>query len=284
MKVSNSYPIYNSSLKPQSFKGNRRHVFDLSENGFRRLLYRSTTCFFREDIKWDAYVDMLARKYQNVDKVNVYCAACSAGEEPFSLVMALFKKLGKDGAKKFLPIIASDFDDFILKRPMAGIINPTEEDIMNIDKMLGDDFKKYVNIGNKKEFDPDLNAEVYTGKVSDEVRNSVIFSQGSIQKLIPNINPENSVVMCRNFWDYLPYDELSITIKKLFNQINESSLCVIGEHEQDCRLVPEFLEAGFSRSDVDFCLEKHVVEKPYHSFFHGHIFHFKNNTHEKKVS
>ena len=102
------------AINPQSNIQNPLFTSNKRERGIKEdgTLNRNTTSFFRNDLIWGDFADLLIDKYKNENKVNVYCYACSDGSEPYSVAMLLISRLGLEGAKKFFPIIAVDKDDF----------------------------------------------------------------------------------------------------------------------------------------------------------------------------
>lgn len=184
------------------------------------------------DLDWHKLANILVEKYKNTNKVNIYCYACSEGAEPLSLAMLLIEKLGKEEAQKFFPIIASDIDEEIFKNAQNGIIKLSKWDIDNIKRILGDNYSKYIEFDNNFKKDPNLNDEVCTGRIKSILDGTVIFNGNvDIRKSITNIEKNNSVVLCRNFWPYIPEKDQSQLAKDLFEQLGENSMCVIGSYD-----------------------------------------------------
>jgi chemotaxis methyl-accepting protein methylase len=249
------------NYKPQnipSFAANRRLVFHHTAQNSPILDYRNVSDFFREDLNWDKFTDMLIKKYENVDKVNIYNFACSSGEEPFSLAMMLIRKLGEKKAQKFFPIVASDIDKDILKNPMQGIIKPSVEDTIALKKVLGGDFSKFIEIDNKFEFDQVLNMNVCTGKIKPLLQDKVLFSQADAKANIVNVVPSNSVVLCRNFSSYLCPSDFFKFIGNLRAKLKDNSMCVIGDADYEMRM--ELETPKFKDNNVPYCFEQIVPQ------------------------
>lgn len=227
MKILNQTQInYKSTCKP-GFTSNYREVTDKAGN----RIYCNNTWYYRYDLPWNNFIEKLAEKYKDVDKVHIYDYACSEGAEPFSLAMLLIKKLGEEKAQKFLPIIASDLDEEILKNPKQGIIKPSKSDINAIKKILGDDYSKFIEFDDKFEDNRTLKDELCSGKIKPILKNAVIFKNANVINDIPNIEKENSVVMCRNVWLFFNEKEKLKLAEALSNQLGDSSMCVIGNFD-----------------------------------------------------
>lgn len=240
MKIQNyTYTFCQNSTK-QSFTSNYRNVKTLAGD----QLYMNNTWYFRADILWGKLVDFLADKYKNVDKVNVYNYACSEGAEPFSFAMMLMEKLG-EGAKKFFPIMASDIDKKILKNPKRGKVTISESDIKGFERNIGDNYKKYLDFKNNKfRHSYFLNADVRNGHIKSILKDKVIFEQKDIITDITNIKPDNSVILCRNFWQYLDEDLQSELPCKIYTHLGENSICIVGDFDS-YKTYEDFKMAGF---------------------------------------
>lgn len=256
---------YNRTFTP-SFKANSRPVRD----AMGKLLYLNNSCFFRDDLKWHKLADMLIEKYKDIPKVKIHCAACSEGAEPYSLAMILIEKLGKEKAQKFFPIEASDINEEILRNPKQGIMKLSEDDIKEIRKVLKINPQKYLDIDNKYEYSQELRGIVCTGKIKNILKDTVTFKKASFEDVIPKARSHNSVVMARNFWIYPKESEREHLAKKLFGELGNNSLCVIGELDNLDLENPAYstqkclISAGFKPSDIGYCLTKDSpAEKSY---------------------
>lgn len=259
MIVSNQ--TYNKNSCIVNFSSNNREIYNIV-NGSKILRYRNNSCFFRDDLDWNKLADTLTEKYKNVDKVNVYCFGCSEGAEPFSLAMILMQKLGIK-SKKFFPIMASDIDGEILKNPKKGIITPSESDFFDIRNSLGEDYTKYLQVN--KLFEPNsfLADKVSLGKIKPPLENKIIFKQAEIRSSIPKIKKDNSVILCRNFWNYMKYGDVKATVQELYNHLGQNCICIIGDFDgldiERC-----FKDAGFKSNGNRYWLTK---EKPKEKHF-----------------
>jgi chemotaxis methyl-accepting protein methylase len=238
----------NKNIKT-TFTSNYR---DVTDKLTKKLLYKNNSWFFRSDLEWKSLATELERKYKNVDKVNVHCFACSEGTEPFSLAMMLMEEMGPKKAQKFFPIIASDIDAEILVEPKKGILNVSEDDLVNIKANIGDNYKKYINISENYTFSPKLSYKVCSGTVTPLLRDAVVFKNYDIKSRITDVPKRNTVLLCRNFWSYLdkPYQKNNYAQKKLLENINtkfgsnNNSMIIIGDFDRNCFIEEELVEKG----------------------------------------
>ena len=244
---------HNKDYKP-NFASNWRTVKD----EFGKVRYKNNTEFFRIDLNWNKFTDMLIEKYKHTDKVNIYNYACSEGAEPFSLAMLLIKKLGKEKAQKFFPIIASDIDEEILKNPKQGIIKVSSGDIFLIKRKLGNDYSKFIDLDNKFKYSSKFKDILCNGKITPILEDTIVFDTKDITKDFVNIKKDNSIVFCRNFWPYLSKnDQLSLSAN-LSERLGNNSLCVIGSYDKrKLNMIKTFKSQGFNRTANTFlCYEK----------------------------
>jgi chemotaxis methyl-accepting protein methylase len=254
MKVLNQSHIAYRPPNVVGFKANNRNVW----NALGDTINNNFTMFFRYDMGWDKLIDDVEKKYARTSKVNIYDFACSGGEEAFSWIMFLSKKLGDKKAQKFFPIIASDIDSEILKNPKQGVIKPSKDDIIWIKRFMGDDYSRFMEFDSKFEFDEELNMDVCTGKIRPILQDKVVFRQADARKTISQIEPDNSIVMCRNFWPYLDKEDQLKLAKDISDRLGRNSMCVIGSFDtDDSNVIQMFKDQGLRQVfDSSFCYEK----------------------------
>ena len=119
--------------------------------------------FYRNPEQWELmdkqFIPMLIEKFGK--NLKIWSAACSTGDEPYSLVMALSRHLPLNQIK----IIATDIDKQILAQAKVGIYN--EKSIASVPKDLRD--KYFTKIGNSYQ-------------ISNEIKSRVDFRQHNLIK------------------------------------------------------------------------------------------------------
>lgn len=251
----------NNSYSP-NFTANSRSVRDAIGN----VLYLNNSWFFRDDLNWHKFADMLIDKYKDVDKVKIKCAACSEGAEPYSLAMILIEKLGLEKAKKFFPIEASDINEEILTNPKRGILKLSQDDLKSIKKTLKINPDKYMDFDNKFEYSPELKSIVCTGKIKPILQNTVMFKRADVSEVIPT-SERNTVFLARNFWIYPKESERAELAQKLYKGLGDNSVCVIGELDNIDVENPTYktstylANAGFKPESLNYCFSKPSGQK-----------------------
>lgn len=218
------------------YRGNNREVFNKSG----KLLYKTTTYFFREDLNWTNLAEFLGKKYKTAEKVNVLNHACSNGQEPYTLAVKLIQVLGKE-AKKFFPIQAKDIDFDNIESANRGRLGIKLSDMYRINYYTKDKLTSFFTLGKPENPNSDL---VLIPK--EKIKIKVNFSQADILKDTSKKLPDNTVILCRNFWPYLSPAERKHLVSNLYRNIGNNSLVITGDFDH-CTDTQELLKShGFA--------------------------------------
>ena len=183
---------------------------DLFE-GFVNYLTINVSEFYRNPEQWEildkeVFPNLISKYGKNL---KIWSAACSTGDEPYSLVMALSRHLPLNNIK----IIATDIDKQVIAKAKVGLYS--EKSIANVPKDLKD--KYFSKIG-------------MSYQISDAVKNRVEFKQ---HNLLKDTYPSDChLIVCRNVLIYFT-EEAKQDIYKMFNQaLTSRGLLFIGSTEQ----------------------------------------------------
>lgn len=142
--------------------------------------------------------------------IKIWSAACSTGDEPYTLAMVLGKFMPLDRVQ----IIATDIDKQVLEKAQLGIYD--EKSL----KGLPPEFRtKYFTQINEKHF-----------QIKDEVKRCVKFSQ---HNLLKDPYPDNcNLIVCRNVMIYFT-EEAKQDLYRKFNQaLKRDGILFVGSTEQ----------------------------------------------------
>lgn len=229
MELNNKFS-YNTYQMP-SFTASGRTVV----NALGEMMHRNDTSLFRSDLgNWDKFAKFLYDKYQNTDKVNFYILSSSAGDEGYSVIMKLLQKYGEDGAKKFFPIIASDYDPKIISVAQKGYLPmyDGEDDLIN--SHTGGKFNEYFEKVSKiPDFIKEMDLEFdFLTKVKPVLRDKIKFHTADATEECHLLKPDNSIVMARNFWPYLKDESKRIKFADdLYKTLGDNSAVVLGKFD-----------------------------------------------------
>jgi chemotaxis protein methyltransferase CheR len=187
-----------------SFKHYLDHVEAQGETEFVQLINAITTnltFFFRENHHFDylasTVVPLLLQTNQAKQKIRVWSAGCSTGEEPYSIAIALKESVPEGWDVK---VLATDLDTSVVETAMAGVY-PLER-------------LKGVSEARKKRWflKGSGNREGWV-KVKPELQKMIEFGQINLMNDWP-IRDQVDVIFCRNVVIY--FDKP--TQSKLFNR------------------------------------------------------------------
>ena len=232
----------------------------------KKVIYRGDTCMCRDDLYFPDFVSFLNDKYNSVPNVNVIAHACSDGEEVYSFLGVLKSQLG-DKADKFLPVIAKDIEPEHLARAQKGkyYLRAYEHYVANAsmnnkfcDYFENSDSPIDIDIKNNFKF----SEKPIQVRVKDCLKNNVIFKQGNIIYDVNKTDFTNTVLLARNFWPYLSFDDRKRLANTLSKKMDETSTLVIGDYDKDEANVDALLKSyGFVETAVENVYEKLKPEK-----------------------
>lgn len=197
---------------------------------FVNFLTINVSEFYRNPDQWrildTKVIPELIKKFGK--NLKIWSAACSTGDEPYSLVMALSKHLPLNQ----IHIIATDIDKQVLSTARVGLYS--QKSIANVPDDL------------KKKYFTKLGASY---QISDEIKKRVEFKE---HNLLRDTYPSGcDLIVCRNVVIYFT-DEAKEEIYKKFNQaLKDKGILFIGSTEQ----IMNYKELNYERSSSFFFIK-----------------------------
>lgn len=183
--------------------------------------------FYRNPDQW-AILDkeIIPELIQKFGKnLKVWSAACSTGDEPYSLVMALSRHIPLSQIK----ILATDIDKQVIAKAKVGLYS--EKSLLAVPE----DFKRkyFTKIGSSYQ-------------ISDEIKRCVEFRQ---HNLLKDPYPDNChLIVCRNVLIYFTEEAKDEVFRKFSHQIKTGGCLFIGSTEQ----IITYKEMGYYRKNSFF--------------------------------
>ncbi len=186
--------------------------------------------FYRNRDQWELLdkeiiPELIAKFGRNL---KIWSAACSTGDEPYSLVMALSKHLPLSQIK----ILATDIDKQVIAKAKVGLYN--EKSIAGVPE----DLKKryFTQIG------PSF-------QISNEIKSRVEFKE---HNLLKDAYPSDcNLIVCRNVLIYFTEEAKEEIYRKFERALKPGGLLFIGSTEQ----IIEYREIGYERKNSFFYLK-----------------------------
>jgi chemotaxis protein methyltransferase CheR len=157
--------------------------------------------------------------------LKIWSAACSTGDEPYSLVMALsdFVPLNR------IQITATDINWQVIEKAKIGLYS--EKSIVSVPE---DKKKKFFK----------QNGKFY--QISDEIKKCVTFKE---HNLLKDPYPKDMhLIVCRNVLIYFTEEAKDEVFQKYYNSLSNNGVLFIGSTEQILR----YKEMGYKRMDSFF--------------------------------
>lgn len=186
--------------------------------------------FYRNPDQWE-YMDktvipQLIRDFGH--NLKIWSAACSTGDEPYSLVMALSRHLPLNQ----ITIYATDIDNQVLEKAQAGLYSA--KSIASVPE--------------------DLKAKYFTQvgpsyQISDEIKARVKFSKHNL--LLDKYPTDCHFIVCRNVLIYFTEEAKDEIFKKFYDSLCNKGILFIGSTEQ----IITYKQMGYTRKD-SFYYEK----------------------------
>lgn len=205
-----------------NYKEYRRYLEGLTKDhpewqNLINLITTNKTDFFREPAHFEYIETKLIPEWVRMGKKEVYIwsAACSSGEEPYTLAMFLKKKLPNEMNFK---ILASDIDTNILNRAQNGVYP-----IAKVDEIPEEFRKDFLDKG--------------TGAIEEWFRIKPYMKKHiefKLYNLIVDTLPSDELfdlVLCRNVMIYFPKEVIKLVADKMYKATTKEGCLFIGHSE-----------------------------------------------------
>ncbi len=198
------------------------------------LLTTNETYFFREPKHFDYLAqEILPHKAKPGVPFNIWSAACSSGEEPYTLAMVLAEHLGN----RPWQVVGSDISTVVLAKAQAGHY-PLER----TEGIPPQYLKKYCLKG--------VRSQEGTLLVAKELRERVRFLQVNLTKPAPDLGPFD-VIFLRNVMIYFDMETKRKVVENLITRLKPGGTFIVG-HSESLNGITDRLK----------CLRPTIYEKP----------------------
>jgi chemotaxis protein methyltransferase CheR len=166
--------------------------------------------FYRNSKRWEVLEKKILPKIlQGNKKPKIWSAACSTGEEPYTLAMIL---------SMFMPlsdirIAATDIDENVIARAKIGIYS--ERSLQEVPNEMK---KKY------------FTQEGSLYKISDQIKQTVTFKKQNL--LADSYGGPYDLIVCRNVLIYFTEEAKHILYNKFSQALNPQGIFFVGSTEQ----------------------------------------------------
>lgn len=189
---------------------------------FVNFLTINVSEFYRNPDQWEVMdkeiIPELIKKFGK--NLKIWSAACSTGDEPYSLVMALSRHLPLNQIK----IYATDLDKQVIAKAKVGLYG--EKSVASVPADLKNKF--FTKVGSSYQ-------------ISDEIKSRVEFKE---HNLLRDAYPTNyHMIVCRNVLIYFTEEAKDEVFRKFQKSLATGGILFIGSTEQ----IINYKEVGLER-------------------------------------
>ncbi len=189
---------------------------------FINFLTINVSEFYRNPDQWKLMDETVIPKIlaNNNRQIKIWSAACSTGDEPYSLAMAFSKHVPLSNIK----ILATDIDKQVIAHAQVGLYNAK-----SIAGVPEDMKKKYfTQVGNSY-------------KIADELKKCVEFKE---HNLLKDTYPTGyDLILCRNVVIYFTDEAKDMIYANFYKSLKNKGVLFIGSTEQ----ISNYKDLGFER-------------------------------------
>lgn len=193
---------------------------------FINALTTNLTAFFREAHHFPILAEHAKRR---PDSYNVWCAAASTGEEPYSIAMTLAETLGT-GPGKF-QIHATDIDTQVLEKAQSGVYRQEELRTLSPQQM-------------QRFFLRGTGPHEGMVRARPELANMVSFAQLNLLANDWALSGPFDVIFCRNVMIYFDKETQEKILRRFVPLLKPGGLLFAGHSENFSQISKEFYLRG----------------------------------------
>ena len=202
-----------------------KEYFDYLENDksgkelvkFLDVISTNVTHFFRESGHFDFLTKVFKKAIQHGQrKFRYWSAACSSGEEPYSMAITLLEAL--NGENVDIKILGTDISTEVLARAINGVYS--EKKVKPINKKL---LQKYFIKKNKK--------DGVQYKVKNILKDLAIFRRMNLSESPFPLKKKLDIVFCRNVMIYFDQYHRERLIREIYRLLKPGGYLLTGHSE-----------------------------------------------------
>ena len=195
------------------------YQMDEFQEMFNRITINETS-FFRNGAQLDIFEQRVLPRLLEARSANkrlrIWSAACSSGEEPFTLAMLVHRTLGVRLADWRIEILGTDISEKALATAQSGVYN--EYAMRSTPKLVRDRY--FVEEGRNH-------------RVNDDIRQMVSFEVLNLKdRMAAKRHGTWDIIFCRNVLIYFDENMKGSVVKMFENQLADDGVLFIGHSER----------------------------------------------------
>ena len=206
---------------------------------FVNFLTINVSEFYRNPDQWKLMDEKVIPKLVKEQRkpIKIWSAACSTGDEPYSLAMAFSKHMPLSDIR----ILATDIDKQVIQHAKVGLYG--EKSIVGVPEDLK---KKYfTKVGSSYQ-------------IADEIKRCVTFKEHNLLK--DSYPSDYDLILCRNVVIYFTDEAKDMIYRNFYNSLKNHGVLFIGSTEQ----ITNYKQIGFERMS-SFYFEKNLDKQKWYT-------------------
>lgn len=188
----------------------------------------NVTSFFREPSQWEYLEKEIKTVFDKKDakdkKIRVWSAACSSGQEPYTIAIFLLNSL-KNSHQWDIKILATDISEEILIKAQAGIY--TQDDVKGLPKNMVSLYFTKEKISTK------TGDDVVVFKIKDKIKDMIVFKKYNLVLASYDFIKDGTFdwIFCRNVMIYFDRVTKDNVVLNLVSKVKKNGHFLIGHSE-----------------------------------------------------
>jgi len=187
----------------------------------------NTTELFRDPQMWQIFADIIENYYRNNEKIKIWHAGCSTGQEVYSLLILMHQLNLFDKVE----VYASDINEDVLEvarsgkykyRDISEYIENYKEALKELpEEMKKLDFSDYIEVNKRRD----------SIKIKPFLTEKPTFLKHDLVSNAPLFETDFDIIMCRNVLIYFNHDLQNKIFEFFHDNLKTDGSLVIGRHE-----------------------------------------------------
>lgn len=211
-----TYGAYYAHLRRNDARGEERTHFVNAVTTNETAFFREAAHFTHLETEWLPAL-RAAADAGGPRRLRIWSAACSTGEEPYSIAMTLLGALG-DTSRWDLRVLASDIDTEVLARAAAGVYR-----LEAIERLPAERIRRFFLRG--------VGRQGGNVRVRPEVRELVTFRRLNLLDAPWPIRTRFDLIFCRNVLMYFDRPTQATLVTRLERMLGPEGVLVLGHAE-----------------------------------------------------
>ncbi len=215
------------------FNGLVKRIYSSSPEEMEKLIADitvNTTELFRNPIVWHSVKYRILPKLKDNEKIDIWHAGCSTGQEVYSMLI-LLKEMGMLDK---VNVYASDINQLAIDKAKKGeyIYRFNIEYLQNFDEVIRKNpynFEEYNDVPYSRYFD--IDQELDKISIKNEYKDIAIFKKQDLVKRENVFYKKFDVIMCRNVLIYFNLKLQSQILNFFYDNLKFPGYLVLGYHE-----------------------------------------------------